>query len=69
MGRGHRPIAYIDGGKGFIATDRRRGYRTAMPRHGLDDHIRILRGEHTEDAGERATRHLLDTATTTPSPG
>ncbi|MPY62137.1 LacI family DNA-binding transcriptional regulator [Streptomyces spongiae] len=60
--RGHRAIAYIDGGKGVIATDRRRGYRTAMRRHGLDAHIRVLHGDHTEAAGERAARHLLDGA-------
>ncbi|MDO0934973.1 LacI family DNA-binding transcriptional regulator [Streptomyces sp. DG2A-72] len=59
-GLGHRSIAYVDGGKGVIATDRRRGYRTAMRRHGLDAHIRILHGDNTEAAGERAARHLLD---------
>jgi DNA-binding LacI/PurR family transcriptional regulator len=60
VGLGHREIVYVDGGKGVIATDRRRGYRTAMRRHGLDDHIRVLTGDHTEAAGERAARHLLD---------
>ncbi|MFJ9585300.1 LacI family DNA-binding transcriptional regulator [Streptomyces acidicola] len=58
-GLGHRSIAYVDGGKGVIATDRRRGYREAMRRHGLDDHIRVLHGDHTEEAGERATGQLL----------
>jgi DNA-binding LacI/PurR family transcriptional regulator len=56
---GHREIAYVDGGKGVIATDRRRGYRTAMRRHGLDDRIQVLAGDNTEAAGERAARHLL----------
>ncbi|MEU9449087.1 LacI family DNA-binding transcriptional regulator [Streptomyces sp. NPDC048277] len=60
VGLGHRAIAYVDGGKGVIATDRRRGYRTAMRRHGLDAHVRVLGGDHTEAAGERAARHLLD---------
>lgn len=60
VGLGHCAITYVDGGKGVIATDRRRGYRTAMRRHGLDEHIRILHGENTEAAGERAARHLLD---------
>jgi DNA-binding LacI/PurR family transcriptional regulator len=60
VGLGHREIAYVDGGKGVIATDRRRGYRTAMRRHGLDAHIRVLRGDNTEEAGERAARQLLD---------
>lgn len=50
VGLGHRSIAYVDGGKGVIATDRRRGYRTAMRRHGLDEQIRVLHGDHTEAA-------------------
>ncbi|MET8977473.1 LacI family DNA-binding transcriptional regulator [Streptomyces sp. NPDC004539] len=57
---GHRDIVYVDGGKGVIATDRRRGYRTAMRRHGLDDRIRVLTGDHTEESGERAARLLLE---------
>ncbi|MFJ9538586.1 LacI family DNA-binding transcriptional regulator [Streptomyces sp. NPDC101225] len=59
-GLGHRRIVYVDGGKGVIATDRRRGYRSAMRRHGLDEEIRILQGDLTEEAGERVGRHLLD---------
>ncbi|WP_327312736.1 LacI family DNA-binding transcriptional regulator [Streptomyces sp. NBC_01235] len=57
---GHREIVYVDGGKGVIATDRRRGYRTAMRRRGLDAHIRVLHGDHTEAAGERAAHQMLD---------
>ncbi|WP_328828633.1 LacI family DNA-binding transcriptional regulator [Streptomyces ureilyticus] len=60
VGLGHRAIAYVDGGKGVIATDRRRGYRSAMRRHGFDAHIGILRGDHTEEAGERAGRRFVD---------
>ncbi|QOV34654.1 LacI family DNA-binding transcriptional regulator [Streptomyces ferrugineus] len=60
VGLGHRAIAHVDGGKGVIATDRRRGYRSAMRRHGLDERIRILHGDHTEEAGEKAARQLLD---------
>ncbi|MGW2051515.1 LacI family DNA-binding transcriptional regulator [Streptomyces sp. NPDC001858] len=59
VGLGHRAIAYVDGGRGVIATDRRRGYRGAMRRHGLDAQVRILRGDLTEEAGERAALHLL----------
>jgi DNA-binding LacI/PurR family transcriptional regulator len=58
-GLGHHSIAYVDGGKGTIASDRRRGYRTAMRRHGLTDHVRVVVGDHTEAAGTRAARTLL----------
>jgi DNA-binding LacI/PurR family transcriptional regulator len=57
---GHRSIAYVDGGRGDIATDRRRGYRDAMRRHGLAGHLRILHGDGTETGGERAARRFLD---------
>jgi DNA-binding LacI/PurR family transcriptional regulator len=60
-GLGHRRIAFIDGGKGTIASDRRRGYRTAMRRHQLTDEIRIIPGDHTEEAGTRAAQSLLAT--------
>jgi DNA-binding LacI/PurR family transcriptional regulator len=58
-GLGHRAIAYVDGGKGVIPGDRRRGYRTAMRRHGLGNRIRIIRGDHTEESGLRAATTLL----------
>jgi DNA-binding LacI/PurR family transcriptional regulator len=59
-GLGHRAIAYVDGGRGPIAADRRRGYRTAMRRHHLGDHALVITGDHTEAAGARAARALLD---------
>ena len=62
-GLGHRAITFIDGGKGPIASDRRRGYRKAMRRHRLGDHIRIIPGDHTEEAGTRAAQTLLGEAT------
>jgi DNA-binding LacI/PurR family transcriptional regulator len=58
-GLGHRAIAYVDGGRGPIAADRRRGYRTAMRRHGLAELVRVVPGDHTEAAGTRAARALL----------
>jgi DNA-binding LacI/PurR family transcriptional regulator len=57
---GHRTITFLDGGKGTIASDRRRGYRTAMRRHGLSEYIRILPGNHTEEGGVRAAGVLLN---------
>jgi DNA-binding LacI/PurR family transcriptional regulator len=58
-GLGHRAIAFLDGGSGTIAADRRRGYRTAMRRNGLGDQVRVIAGDHTEAAGTRAARALL----------
>ncbi|MER5198594.1 LacI family DNA-binding transcriptional regulator [Streptomyces sp. NPDC002755] len=56
---GHRDIAHIDGGKAPGAADRRRGYRTAMNRHGLGGHLRVLPGGLTEEDGAAAARTLL----------
>jgi DNA-binding LacI/PurR family transcriptional regulator len=58
VGLGHREIAHLDGGAGTIAADRRRGYRKAMRRHGLDP--RFVPGGFTEETGARAARTLLD---------
>ena len=63
---GHRRIAFVDGGRGVVAAARRRGYRDAMRRHGLDDEIRIIPGDHTEEGGIRAGR-LLAQATDRPT--
>jgi DNA-binding LacI/PurR family transcriptional regulator len=58
-GLGHRDIAFVDGGRGTIAADRRRGYRQAMRELGLSSHIRIIPGDHTEEAGIGAAAELL----------
>ena len=58
-GLGHRDIAFIDGGKGVIAADRRRGYRSAMRRLGLQDRATVVPGDHTEAAGSRAAALLI----------
>ena len=58
-GLGHRDIAFVDGGRGTIAADRRRGYRQAMRGHGLAERIRVIAGDHTEEAGVRAAPELL----------
>ncbi len=58
-----RPAAwagvYVDGGRGTIPADRRRGYRVAMRRCGLDGQVRVLAGDQTEAAGVRAAEALL----------
>lgn len=56
---GHADIAFVDGGRGTIAADRRRGYREAMRRHGLAGRVRVVPGDHTESGGARAARELV----------
>jgi DNA-binding LacI/PurR family transcriptional regulator len=58
--RGHQAIGYLDGPRGPIATARRRGYRSAMRRHGLEARHRVLPGGDTEAAGLEAGRTLLE---------
>ncbi|WP_307872548.1 LacI family DNA-binding transcriptional regulator [Paractinoplanes ovalisporus] len=57
---GHRRIAHIDGGRSPGAADRRRGYRSAMKRHGLEPYIWIVPGGLTEEVGAVAARELLN---------
>lgn len=57
---GHRRIAHIDGRRGPGSGERRRGYRDAMRRHGLEAEIRVVTGGHTEEEGAAAARRLLD---------
>ena len=62
VGKGHERIAYVDGPRGPIATARRRGYRDAMRRHGLAEHLRVEVGGSTEEAGIAAGERLLAAA-------
>jgi DNA-binding LacI/PurR family transcriptional regulator len=57
-GLGHRDIAFVDGGSGTIAADRRRGYRQTMRRRGFAGHLRVIPGDHTEEAGILAAATL-----------
>jgi DNA-binding LacI/PurR family transcriptional regulator len=57
--QGHRRIVHIDGGRGPGSADRRRSYRAAMRRHGLEAEARVVPGEHTEQAGIEAGRLLV----------
>lgn len=56
---GHRAIVHVDGGTKPGAPYRSRGYKQAMRRHHLDQYIRILPGDHTEESGAAAARQLL----------
>jgi DNA-binding LacI/PurR family transcriptional regulator len=56
---GHTDILHIDGGTLPGSKQRRSGYRRSMRKHGLDDKIRELKGDYTEESGARAARQLL----------
>ncbi|NGO13762.1 LacI family transcriptional regulator [Streptomyces sp. HC44] len=56
---GHRRIVHIDGGRGPGSAERRRSYRAAMRRHGLDAELRVIPGRHTEESGIETGRLLL----------
>jgi DNA-binding LacI/PurR family transcriptional regulator len=56
---GHRDIAFVDGGRGPVATDRRRGYRQAMRELGLAGYLRIIPVGAGEGAGRRAAAALF----------
>lgn len=63
VGLGHTEIAHIDGGDAPGATQRRKGYRAAMRRHGLAAQEHLIPGGLTEDSGARATAQLLASST------
>ncbi len=50
-GLGHHRIAFADGGRGAIATARRRGYRAAMRARGLTEQTTVVPAGDTESAG------------------
>ncbi len=57
---GHRRIAHVDGGSGAGAVARRKGYERTMRRLGFARHVRVERGEFTEEAGAEAARRLVE---------
>ena len=56
---GHRRIVHLDGGSGPGSAERRRAYRAAMRRHGLEGEERVIGGDHTERSGIDAGQLLL----------
>jgi DNA-binding LacI/PurR family transcriptional regulator len=55
---GHRRLAHVDGGSTLPSTERRRGFRRALHRHGLTE-VAVLTGGNDEAAGVRAVERLL----------
>lgn len=57
---GHRSIAHLAGGEGAGSAERRAGYEQRMRHWHLDDHIRVVTGDFTDEGGYDAARRLLD---------
>ena len=60
VAQGHRDIVHIEAGTAAGAPRRRSGYEKAMMRHGLADHIRLVRGDFTEGGGAIAMTEILE---------
>jgi DNA-binding LacI/PurR family transcriptional regulator len=58
-GLGHRRIAHVDGGRGSVSSLRRRGYKRALHRLGLDDDLQVIPGGNTEESGARAAQIVV----------
>jgi DNA-binding LacI/PurR family transcriptional regulator len=58
---GHRRLAHVDGGSTLPSTERRRGFRRSLGRHGLAE-VAVLTGGNDEAAGGRAAEQLLAAA-------
>ena len=58
---GHEHIAHIHAGAIGASGGRRQGYERAMTRHGLERHIRSVRGAFTEAGGMAAMRSMIET--------
>jgi len=57
---GHQWILHVDGGTGPVSTARRRAYRGAMRRRGLDRYVRVVSGGINQEDGVAAARLLLE---------
>jgi DNA-binding LacI/PurR family transcriptional regulator len=64
VGLGHKKIVHIHAGTAAGAPRRRSGYENAMKRHGLEDHIRVVKGDFTESGGARAMSGILESGDT-----
>jgi DNA-binding LacI/PurR family transcriptional regulator len=60
---GHRDIAHVHGRSAPGARPRRLQYERSMRRHGLEDHIRAVPGDFTEQGGIDGITEILDEGT------
>lgn len=57
---GHSKIAQIHAGTAAGAPRRRSGYEKAMKRHGLEEYIRLVKGDFTESGGAKAMMEIIE---------
>ena len=62
---GHRRIAHIDGGAGYAARARAKGYRGAMRAHGLE--AVVVRGSFVREGGVAGAEELISRSGPLPS--
>lgn len=60
VAQGHTRIAHIHAGTAGGSPRRRSGYEKAMRRHGLEEHIRLVKGAFTETGGAEAMNEILE---------
>jgi DNA-binding LacI/PurR family transcriptional regulator len=60
VAQGHTKIAHIHAGTTGGSPRRRSGYEKAMRRHGLEEHIRLVKGAFTETGGAKAMNEILE---------
>ena len=56
---GHHRIAHISGGTGAGSATRRRSFQQVMDEHKIETQSCVLRGDYTEEGGQRAALELL----------
>jgi len=60
LAHGHQRIVHISGGDNDVSRARERGYRMAMSRAGLDEHIRVIPGGFSDSSGYQAARMVIE---------
>jgi DNA-binding LacI/PurR family transcriptional regulator len=63
VGLGHSQVALVGAGQWTGGLQRRLCYTRGMKRRGLEQHIQLIHGDATEEAGRRAAHELLEAET------
>jgi DNA-binding LacI/PurR family transcriptional regulator len=64
VGLGHSNIVCLTGGDNPVSISRAEGYQTAMKRHGLESHAKVVSGGLSDTAGYAAAKKALELSPT-----